>query len=377
MQIALSQIRAVHPSIAVRWLRNWWLKEFLNLLPERAAEWLSDQGKARLLLIPNEGKVILSLRSSSDVLISSDSIDRNAVSQSAIDQFLRAHQVDPKDTDVGLALPTDRIFSRQLRLPSEVIGAIDTIIKQDLTKKTPFKQHDIYSDYVALPDSGKILVHQWIVQRQYVEEALLELKIDLEKLSFVTSDAAKTNEPAPFINLSRKANAPNLWLRKLTLALSCSAVLLAIVAGGLKYWTQQREMDSLGAEIAVKNKKAQQVRLLIDQLQSKKSALLQLRLQRREMPGLSDLWEEVTRILPTHTWLTELRLSETANKREAQVTLSGFSGAAPSLVGIVDDSSLFFDAALTSPIAFDPGEGRERFSLQARVRMPEPKVAAR
>jgi general secretion pathway protein L len=379
MQIALSQVRAISPSMAARWFRNWWLKEFLNLLPERAVEWFADQGRAKLLLAPNEGSVLFSLRNSRDALVSSQSIGGNAVSPGAIDQFLRAHQVDPKDADVGLLLPRDRIFSRQLRLPAEAIGAVDAIVNQDLTKKTPFKQHDIFSDYVATPDSrnSRILIHQWIVQRQYVEEALSELKIDPGKLAFVASDAVRPDEPAPFINLNRKENAPNVWLRKITLALSCSVILLSIVAGGLKYWTQHREMDRLGAEIAIKNKKAQQVRSLIDQLQSRKSALLRLRLQRGEMPGVLDLWEEVTRILPAHTWLTELRLTETGSKREEQITISGFSGAAPSLVGIIDNSPLFFDAALTSPIAFDPGEGRERFSLQAKVRIPELKEVGR
>jgi general secretion pathway protein L len=379
MQIALSQVRAASPSMAVRWLLNWWLKEFLNLLPQRAVEWLSDQGKAKLLLAPNEGDVILSLRSSRDALISSDPIDQNAVSPDAIDDFLRAHQVDPRDADIGLLLPKDRIFSRQLQLPAEAIGAVDAIVNQDLTRKTPFKPHDIYSDYVASPDkqSGKTLVHQWIVQRQYIEEALSGLNIGLAKLSFVTSHPARPDAPAPFINLNRKENAPSAWLRKITLALSCSAILLTIVAGGLKYWTQQREMDRLGAEIAINNKKAQQVRSLIDQLQSRKSALLRLRLQRGEIPGVLDLWEELTRVLPAHTWLTEFRLSETGSKREEQIIISGFSGAAPSLVGIIDNSPLFFDAALTSPIAFDPGEGSERFSLQAKVRMPELKEADR
>ncbi|OIQ69386.1 hypothetical protein GALL_490160 [mine drainage metagenome] len=76
-------------------------------------------------------------------------------------------------------------------------------------------------------------------------------------------------------------------------------------------------------------------------------------------------------MLPSHAWLTEFRLLETAGKREEQVAISGFSNAAPSLVGIVDSSPLFFDAALTSPIAFDSTEGRERFALQAKVKMPD------
>jgi general secretion pathway protein L len=68
--------------------------------------------------------------------------------------------------------------------------------------------------------------------------------------------------------------------------------------------------------------------------------------------------------------LTEFRLAETSGKREQQVAMVGFSGAAPSLVGIFDGSRLLFDAALTSPVAFDAVEGRERFALQAKVRRP-------
>jgi general secretion pathway protein L len=113
-------------------------------------------------------------------------------------------------------------------------------------------------------------------------------------------------------------------------------------------------------------------------LHEQKNALLRLRLQRGDAPRLIELWQEATGVLPSHSWLTEFRLVEVAGKREGQVALFGFSSAAPSLVGLLDGSPLFFDAALTAPIAFDASEGRERFALQAKVRQPEAfKEAAR
>ncbi len=113
-------------------------------------------------------------------------------------------------------------------------------------------------------------------------------------------------------------------------------------------------------------------------MRERRDALGRLRLQKSEAPGLIDLWDETTRVLPLHSWLTEFRLTEGAGKREGQVTMIGFSSAAPSLVGIVDGSRLLSDAALTSPVAFDATEGRERFALQAKVRLPETlKEAAR
>ena len=86
-----------------------------------------------------------------------------------------------------------------------------------------------------------------------------------------------------------------------------------------------------------------------------------------------DLWQEATRVLPSHSWLTEFRLVETVGKREEQIAILGFSNAAPSLVGIIDGSPLLFDAALTSSIAFDAAEGCRTFRVasQSEVKLAE------
>jgi general secretion pathway protein L len=81
------------------------------------------------------------------------------------------------------------------------------------------------------------------------------------------------------------------------------------------------------------------------------------------------VWHELTRVLPAHSWLTELRLSETPDKTQ-QVAMNGLSAAASSLVGLIDQSPLFGETSLTAPIATDPIEGRERFALQAKIKRP-------
>ncbi|WP_334502557.1 PilN domain-containing protein [Bradyrhizobium sp. AZCC 1678] len=199
---------------------------------------------------------------------------------------------------------------------------------------------------------------------------MAELNLSTDNIAFIMFDACDGEQCAPMINLRRSAEARKSWRHKLVPALCCSAVILALLSGSLKYLNQQAALDRLGDEIAATSKKAQHVRALVDQLHEKRNALVRLRLQRSEAPGLIDLWEETTRVMPSHSWLTEFRLAEISGKREGQVTMIGFSGAAPSLVGIIDGSRLFLDAALTSPVAFDTAEGRERFALQATVRRP-------
>ena len=308
----------------------------------------------------------LELLNGAHMLIASErgTLTNNALAE--IDRFLRSQGLERKDVDFGLRLPSESVFCRKLLLPAEAIDAMEAIVAEDLAKKTPFKSEDIYSDYVALDrgDGNKITIWQWVTRRQYVDQALVPFNFDIKQVAFVVFENSAAERPAPFINLRPKADARNSWYQKAALGLCCSAVILALLAGGLKYWNQQTALDRLDAQIATTSGKAQQVRALVDQLQEKKNALLRLRLQRSETPGLIDLWEETTRVLPSHSWLTEFRLVETMGKREEQVTISGFSNAAPSLVGIIDSSPLFFDAALTAPIAFDATEGRERFALQ-------------
>jgi len=372
MQAALSHIGASSLSETLRLLHDWWLGEFENLLPARFARWLSGPGRAVLIVAIKGDDVTLELLDGASASIVLERIEPMAVTEEFIEQFLKLHGADPSGTDIGIQLAEHCIFTREIQLPSEAARAIEAIAAQDLVKKTPFKPEDIYSDFVATAQDGKkrILVQQWIVRRRYVEDALSLLNVGIERLTFVTCPARDTDQLKPVIKL-KKETLRGFWLKKLTLTLSCSALFLAIVGGGLKYWSQQQEMDRLAIEITMANKNAQQVRALVDQLQEKKGALSRLRRQRSELPGVIDLWEEITRILPNHTWLTELRLSETPGQRDVKISISGFSNAATGLVGVIDGSPMLSDAALTSPVAFDATEGKERFSLQAKLKLPE------
>jgi general secretion pathway protein L len=380
MQISFGRLEIARLPVLLRRLGGWWLTEFLNLFPERTKEFLSGRGRALLVVAADQDGATLELLNGARISTASERVTPANDVLAEIDRFLRSHGLEPKDVDVGLRLPADNVFCRQLLLPAEAISAIDAIVAQDLARKTPFKSEDIYCDHAALEgsDGKKVMVWQWIVRRKHVDETLLAFKIDIEQLAFIVCDRPTAGRPAPFINLRPKAHARNSWEQRTAWVLCCSAVGFALLAGGLKYWNQQTAIDRLETQVAAASGKAQQVRVLVDQLQEKKSVLLRLRLQRSETPGLVDLWEEVTRVLPSHSWLIEFRLVETAGKREEQVVISGFSSAAPSLVGIIDSSPLFFDAALTSPIAVDATEGRDRFALQAKVKMPDAfKEAAR
>jgi general secretion pathway protein L len=134
-------------------------------------------------------------------------------------------------------------------------------------------------------------------------------------------------------------------------------------------------LDELQAKVGAATAKAKSVLGAIERRDQQQALLLRLRGKRDEV-GLMDFWEEATRLLPAHTWLSELRLSEASGER--QVVMMGLSGAAASLIGLLDQSSIFSEASLVGPIAADPAEGRERFIIQAKLKPPaSPRAASR
>jgi general secretion pathway protein L len=152
--------------------------------------------------------------------------------------------------------------------------------------------------------------------------------------------------------------------------LAVSALLLALLAAGTHYYRQQSMLDALDGKITLARAKAQRVRAAVDGIERSQTVLVRLRTRKSDAPGLLDIWDEATQILPDHSWLTELRVSQISGEA-TQLSMIGFSSAAASLVGLVDRSKLFTDASLTAPVTLDSIEGRERFSLQAKLRFQE------
>src|SRR5262249_24972252 len=134
-------------------------------------------------------------------------------------------------------------------------------------------------------------------------------------------------------------------------------------------WQQQSTLETLDAQLVALKPKAEKIRAAINKLEHEQTLLLRLRTRKSNTPSFIEIWNEVTRVLPVHSWLTELRFSSDSSHQGQYLTINGFSTAATSLVGIFDASPLFADAALTAPIAIDQTQGRERFTMQIKIKI--------
>jgi general secretion pathway protein L len=349
-------------------LGRWWLAELLALFPQHSAEWLMGEGPRRLVVLADQDAVEMRLLTDRHRMLGVTSLPLASYTAEAIDVFLRSHNVDRSGVSVGLWLAPEKLFRRTLLLPPETIRSLDRVVEQDLLIKTPFRLDGIYHGYLTSRAAGSphVRVQHWIVRRDIVRDAATSLGMDADKLNFVESEPDEAGL-VPVIPLYQDRKTRKTTVRKLAWSLALSALLLGIVACGITYWRQQSLLDDLEDQIAAARAKAQLVRSTVDKLEARRQIVLQLRSRKEGVAGLLDTWEEATRALPTHSWLTELRFSEEPNRRDHQIAMTGFSTAAASLVGLFDQSGLFADASLTAPVTLDPIEGRERFALQAHV----------
>jgi len=357
----------------LRGFGRWWLGEFLALFPEPIAVWLMGGARIALAVARENDRVSLHLLDDRRQTVASQMLDHADDVPVRIADFLGAHGV-ADDVPIGIRLPREKIFSRRLILPVEARASLDAVVVQDLIGKTPFRLPAIHHDHAVMPAPGadRIVVWQWVARRYLVADAAAGLGLAVERLSFIDAGVAGDDAPAPRIALRRDEAGGRASTRTAATVLACGVLVLGIAAGTGRYLRQQAVIDDLDLQVAAAKPRAQQVRAAIDRLERKQAVLFRLRSQKAERPGLLDVWEEATEILPAHSWLTELRLSETPNGTDQLIAMTGFSDAATSLVGRVDQSPLFNDASLTAPVALDPVEQRERFALQARVRMRLP-----
>jgi general secretion pathway protein L len=354
---------------AARRFGQWWLREFLALFPERVAQWLVGPGDATLVVSQIDQFVEMRLRTDSGAQLDSTRVPRLEYASSSVDDFLRRHQLGRSDVTIGLALPPDQFFQRKLLLPLQASNSLDEIVARDLVQKTPFRLPDIHHDYAVVQDGGKLIVLQHVMRRDSVGTAAVSLELELADIGFVeAAPQSGSSISSAVIALHRERASRTSWPRRAALALATSAVPLTLLAGGLCYWRQEVILDDLGPQIAKVRQQAQEVRDAFGKLEHRRNSVGYILAKKREGPALLDIWDEVTRLLPADSWLTELRMTEEAPSQDYRISLSGFSAAAARLVVTFDQSPMFHDAALTTAVSLDPTEQRERFALQAMVR---------
>ena len=279
-------------------------------------------------------------------------------------EWLKALQLSRDEARIQVALEPDRFLHRKILVPRAALGSLQSIIAQDVVHRTPFEPAEIW--HTARPGAAAsgndiIEVEHWIIRRDRACEALNQFGLRPEEVeALVVSGSA----PLSVIELREPSVDDPPFARRLVRATAAAAIAITLLGVIMIEWTASVKMSRLDEAIAA----------LRGQGVGGETAAQLVAL--RAAPGVVEVWEELSRVLPDHTYLGELRVAD------GGVSISGFSADAAHLIRLLDQSALFTGAHLAGAITPDKTEHKDRFSLAFRVRgaqkpseRPSPTVA--
>jgi general secretion pathway protein L len=261
----------------------------------------------------------------------------------------------------AISLPAAAALRTEISLPLAAEANLAEVVGFELDRRTPFRNSEVYrSQRVLRRDAvGKRLT----VQLTVVPRALVDEIMTAAAGIGLASDCVEVAGEPPSGNLlpaeARRLSArlPRLALGGLGLAAASLAVAAVLIP------LQQAHESAAGVAAALaESRKAAEESL---KLQKEIDAEIQeggfLDARKRQAPSASEILFTLTHLLPNDTYLSEFELAS------GEVRVTGFAASASTVLGLVDQSPRFGNAAFRSPVVQDQRDQREEFNIAARV----------
>ncbi len=263
---------------------------------------------------------------------------------------------------VELVLGSDKFLLRPLELPARATEFIDGIVRAQIDRLTPWSAGEAVFGCTPPTNAGggKITTTIAAAPRATAEPYVAALAA-LKATSVAIFAAAPETGTAPikvFERQGRGALERSRVSGGLRLVLASAALLAALalvgetVAG--QYFDNRRA--ELNGELT-----ARRLALRLDGSGSDRSPIAALAHRKNQTQASVIVLEELSRILPDNTYVTELRIDGNT------VQIVGLTDDAPSLIRLMEQSSYFARATFFAPTTHAPSERGDRFHVEAKL----------
>lgn len=263
---------------------------------------------------------------------------------------------------VRLIVEPDRYLKRHLsnlKLPQSKLSAMASL---DMQSATPFRSDDVFlicdGDGQITKGSGYIIVKKTILEP--LLEQLKNAGIHVENLEFADS----ANAICPKADTIKQLFTASKWrilqsrLTGFAFALIVAGLVFSASHAHWRYYKAEKSLDNL---IAAGRVEAEKVRTLISSRNQKIHQLISVRNEKKDAVPLVSILEEMSRIIPDSTWLTDIQIDN------GKIQFSGFSKSAAALIPLLEDSNLFKAPTFKSPVVRVNTQAGERFTISMQV----------
>ena len=363
---------------------RWWSAELAPVIPRTARAAVRRQRLRPVLVFDGDEAALwqpvvrggeLSLEQVARVPLAADPASVAAAGRIALERVRRTAAA-PR---VTVALPGRQTLRRTLRLPGALEENLRQALAYDLDRHTPFKADELYFDAAVVGRDaarGEIRVDLAATRRTVVDLALQHARSWGAEVVAVSPDppSATASSRLDLMPADRRPEGSG-WRRWQIWAPAVLLVALAATAIVLPLWQKREHAIALHRDVDAARGQAgvsDALRTDLERLAGDYNFALE---RKFAFPPTLQVLEEVTKLLPDDTWLTQMELKTTARSKEPQreLLLRGESGNAGRLITLFEESKVFTQAAPRSPTTkIQPGPG-EIFDLVAQLKpLPPP-----
>jgi general secretion pathway protein L len=261
---------------------------------------------------------------------------------------------------VEIVLRPSRFLFRPLELPARAADFLDGIVRAQIDRLTPWSASEaVFGCSRPSPHSSESITTEIAAAPRRLAMGYVEALSGFHPSAIaIATEAPAGARIKVFEQRSRGAVDPARLSRTLQAVLAFAAIAAVVGSVAASYLA-----DSLGAQEAELDRQITQRRAALRSGGDggERSPLALLERRKYETPASVIVLESLSRILPDHTFVTELHLA--GNKLQ----IGGITRDAPSLIPLIEQSQHFTRATFYAPTTRAPSDPGERFHIEAQI----------
>lgn len=274
---------------------------------------------------------------------------------------------------VEVRLDGGRVLSKTLQLPAASRGYLDAVVTNQLERMTPWAADRVVFDYKLAEEGAsspdQISVRLVATSRDVFDATMARLSAAGIQPALVgtSEDPLEETSAVNLLHTDRSGRRDKLRRRIATALLAILAI--GLIGSGLSSW----RLYGVNAEAAEVQDQMDAARRVIEEARSKaehSEDYARLLASKQKALPMVTLLEELSKVLPASTYLTELGV------QRDEVRLAGYSSDAPALIGILDGADHLSDVHFAAATTRGDNDSRDRFEIVAHLQSPDTLAAA-
>lgn len=350
-------------------LWRWWRSEILRLLPERFAL-LGGATSLPLLLLEGDDAIALDASSSPPA--------EKRVSLTGLDEPRRRATVRSLLEQVGetrgrarAGLRRDEALVRRVTLPAATEENLAQVLGFEMDRLSPFKADEVYFDQRVVSrdaGNGNIVVELAVARREVVDARVRELRdlgVSVQGVA-LRDDSRRSIEAFDLLPSEQRGERETARERLVRNSLIGAVALLFVAALAYPVWNKREAVKALLPAVEKARQDAQATNTVVSELERLAGDYNFLLSRRHNWFPAAAYVEEMSRLLPDHTWLQQMDIKTSGKTKE--VVITGETASSSKLIEIIETSKMLQNAAPRGPTTRGSTPGTERFMIGAELR---------